>query len=61
MPSLKVYTGSYQGYYFFTPQIFETIKNSRNDYLIILPVNRAVRSFKRKMIDAAPDHRYHNS
>ena len=55
MSSLKIYTGPFKSYYFFAPQIFESLKKNQNNYLIILPVNRAVRSFKRKMIDAAPD------
>ena len=55
MPSLKIYTGPLQSYYYFTQQIIESIQNKQNDYLVILPVNRAVRLFKRKLIDASAD------
>jgi ATP-dependent helicase/nuclease subunit B len=51
MPGLRVYTGPLKGYYFFSSDILESIQKDRHDYLAILPVNRAVRIFKRMMID----------
>ncbi|MBN1407680.1 MAG: hypothetical protein JW956_07825, partial [Calditrichaceae bacterium] len=55
MPGLKIYAGSFQSYYFFSPQIFKSASAKHNDFLVILPVNRAVRLYKRKLIDVCPD------
>jgi ATP-dependent helicase/nuclease subunit B len=55
MPSLKIYTGPFQSYYFFSSQIIESVHNKQNDYLVILPVNRAVRLFKRKLINVSAE------
>lgn len=55
MPSLKIFTGPFQSYDFFLPQITKSVQNKQNDYLIILPVNRAVRLFKRKLINASAE------
>ena len=55
MPDLKIYTGPLQSYYFFSSQVIESIQNKQNDFLVILPVNRAVRLFKRKLIDSIKD------
>ena len=55
MPDLKIYTGPLQSYYFFSAQVIESIQNKQNDFLVILPVNRAVRLFKRKLIDSIKD------
>ncbi len=55
MLSLKIYQGPFQSYYFFLPQIIKSVQNKQNDYLIILPVNRAVRLFKRKLINISAE------
>ncbi|MEJ2542972.1 MAG: hypothetical protein P8Y99_02800, partial [Calditrichaceae bacterium] len=55
MPSLKVYTGPFKGYYYFSPQILKSVQTKQNDFIVILPVNRAVRLFRRKLIDTSPD------
>ncbi len=40
-------------YYFFKEQLMEAVKNRKNDFLAIVPVNRAVRRLKRELIDQA--------
>ncbi len=54
MGSLIIHTGSLDHYYYYKKQIIESVKNGQDDYLAVLPVNRAVRLFKRVLIDAAP-------
>ena len=53
MTNLNLYTGPLQSYYFFSKQIIESVLNQKNDYLVILPVNRAVRLFKKTLIESS--------
>jgi len=54
MPNLLVHTGPLKSYYYFEDEIIQSIQNIQQNFLAILPVNRAVRIFKRKLIDASP-------
>lgn len=53
MNKLIIHTGHYCGYYYFTNQIIKEIKQGRDEYIALLPVNRAVRIFKKQLVDAA--------
>ncbi|MBN2423745.1 MAG: exodeoxyribonuclease V subunit gamma [Calditrichaceae bacterium] len=55
MEKLFIYSGPAGKYYYFQDKIVEMVRNGENGYLYILPVNRAVRYFKKKLIDAAPN------
>ena len=55
MPNLLVHTGPLKSYYYFEDEIIQSIQNKQQKFLAILPVNRAVRILKRKLIDASPD------
>ncbi len=52
--NLTIETGALHRYYYFEDQILDEVRRGQSGYLYILPVRRAVRLFKRKLIDAAP-------
>ena len=54
MPKLIIYTYPSKDYYFFRPQIEAHIKKAENNYISLLPVNRAVRYFRQQLIDVSP-------
>ncbi len=51
---LKLYGASGRKYYFFEDEIIKKVQNGSADYMALLPVNRAVRLLKRRLIDGAP-------
>jgi len=50
MPNLKLFCEPKPGYYYFEKEILSRAQSSQQDWLAILPVNRAVRIFSRKLI-----------
>lgn len=54
MPQLHIVSGPSHGYYYFEADIKKRLQQGRQDWLAFLPVNRAVRLFQRRLIDAAP-------
>lgn len=54
MSALSIHTGSLGRYYYFNKEIEEYVRQGREGYLAILPVNRAVRLFKRQLLEIAP-------
>ncbi|MGD9486562.1 MAG: PD-(D/E)XK nuclease family protein [Calditrichaceae bacterium] len=53
MSQLYIYKGALKKYYYFEDQIKKHVENGKSDYLAILPVNRAVRLFKKSLLDSA--------
>jgi len=51
MGQLRVHIGPYQSFYYFESRLNET---SAEENLWILPVNRAARIFKKRLVDASP-------
>jgi len=54
MTKLFVYSQTAKDYYFFRSQINEHIQKEQNNFIVLLPVRRAVRYFRQQLIDAAP-------
>ncbi len=54
MSRLRLYTGRFETLVHFAPQIEQRVKEGRQDFLVLLPVNRAVRYYKKRLVDAAP-------
>jgi ATP-dependent helicase/DNAse subunit B len=53
MSGLFLHSGPLGRYYYFEEQIAERVRQNRADYLAILPVNRAARLFKRRLLEYA--------
>ncbi|MGD9898131.1 MAG: PD-(D/E)XK nuclease family protein [Calditrichaceae bacterium] len=53
MSQLYIYKGALKKYYYFDDQIKKRVDEGISDYLAILPVNRAVRLFKKSLLDSA--------
>ena len=53
MKNLTVFTGSATSYYHFLDHLLQSVREGRQDFLAIVPVNRAVRKLKRLLIDQA--------
>ena len=54
MPPITVHCGPLASYYYFEETIIPSIREQRASFLMLLPVNRAVRSLKKRLTDAAP-------
>lgn len=55
MQNLTIYNGPFQQYYHFKNEILEHVRTGSDNYLALLPVNRAVRLLKKKLVDSAPN------
>ncbi len=54
MKQLTIHTGPYKSVYFFSPEIEQRVRQGRHDFMAILPVNRAVRLYKKHLVDLSP-------
>lgn len=55
MPNLKLFCGPKPDYYYFQNEIIQGVEAGSENWLAILPVNRAVPVLSRKLIDHAPN------
>ncbi|KAA3614952.1 MAG: hypothetical protein D8M58_10895 [Calditrichaeota bacterium] len=55
MQNIKLFCGSNPDYYYFQNEIIKRVESGRDNWLAVLPVNRAVRIFSRKVIEYAPN------
>jgi len=55
MPNLKLFCDPKPDYYYFQNEIIERAKACQNNWLSLIPVNRAVRMFSRKLIAYSPN------
>ncbi len=56
MAGITVYSGATGPFYFFEQTIARRVEAGNADYIYILPVNRAVRRLKKRLIGNAKDH-----
>lgn len=54
MSPIIVHCGPLDSYYYFEEAIIPSIREQKADFLMLLPVNRAVRLLKKRLVDAAP-------
>ncbi len=55
MPKLKLFCSPKPDYYYFQEEIIQQVKAANNNWLAVMPVNRAVRIFSRKLVLHAPN------
>ncbi len=55
MKSIKLFTGPFESLYYFSTRVETLVKAGKYNFLVFLPVNRAVRYYKKRLVDTAPN------
>ena len=56
MSNLKLFCQPKPDYYFFSNEIYSRVKSGKKNWMLLLPVNRAVRIFSKNIISQSPNN-----